>query len=75
MQYLPTHGFEWVEIVTEYSDFWTEFVLKQEDEQEDGYMFEVDLGYSEELHDSHDNFTLTLRRICSAHTRNNWQMT
>ena len=33
------------------------------------------MGYPEELHDSHDNFTLTLRRICSAHTRNNWQMT
>ena len=57
-QYLPTHGFEWVEIVTESPDFWTEFVLKQEDEQEDGYMLEVDLGYPEELHDSHDNFPL-----------------
>ena len=43
MQYLPTHGFEWVEIVTESPDFRTEFVLKQKDEQE-----EVNLGYPEE---------------------------
>ena len=55
-QFLPTHGFEWVELYTESPEFWTEFVQKQEDEQEDGYIFEVDLEYPEELHDLHDNF-------------------
>ena len=57
-QFLPTHGFEWVELYTESPEFWTEFVQKQEDEQEDGYIFEVDLEYPEELHDLHDNFPL-----------------
>ena len=57
-QYLPTHGFEWVPLDTESPEFWTEFVSKQADEQEDGYLFEVDLAYPKELHDTHDNFPL-----------------
>jgi hypothetical protein len=57
-QFLPTHGFEWMELYTESTEFWTEFVLKQKDEQDDGYMFEVDLEYPTELHDKHDNFPL-----------------
>jgi hypothetical protein len=57
-QFLPTHGFEWLVLHTESPEFWTEFVMKQYDEQEDGYIFEVDLEYPEELHDAHDNFPL-----------------
>ena len=57
-QFLPTHGFEWVVLETESPDFWTEFVLNQQDEQEDGYIFEVDLEYPTHLHDAHDNFPL-----------------
>ena len=57
-QYLPTHGFEWIPLDTESPEFWTEFVSKQSDEQEDGYLFEVDLAYPKELHDTHDNFPL-----------------
>ena len=40
-QYLPTGGYEWVK-VSENED-WTEFILKQGDEQEEGYFLEVDL--------------------------------
>ena len=54
MQYLPTGGFEWVD-VTEREN-WEDFILQQHDEQEEGYMLEVDLEYPLELHDIHDNF-------------------
>ena len=35
---------------------WIEFILKQQDEQEQGYFLEVDLEYPEELHDTHNNY-------------------
>ena len=54
LQYLPTGGFEWVD-VTEREN-WGDFILQQKDEQDVGYMLEVDLEYPDELHDSHDNF-------------------
>ena len=57
-QYLPTHGFKWVKLDTECSEFWTEYVLQQEDCQDTGYFFEVDLEYPEELHDTHDQYPL-----------------
>ena len=57
-QYLPTHGFEWVPLDTISPEFWTEFILNLEDEQETGYMFEVDLEYPAELHDLHDTYPL-----------------
>ena len=57
-QYLPTGEFKWMHLETTSPEFWSEFALNQNDEQEHGYMFEVDIVYSEELHDSHDNFQL-----------------
>ena len=51
-QYLPTGWFEWVE-VSEIED-WVDFILKQGDEQEEGYFLEVDLEYPEELYDLYD---------------------
>ena len=51
---LPTVGFVWVD-VTERENR-AEFILQQQDEQEDGYFLEVDLEYPEELHDTHDNY-------------------
>ena len=56
--YLPTKGFEWVPLETLSPEFWTEFVLAQKDEQDDGYMFEVDMRYPEHLHNSHDDYPL-----------------
>ena len=57
-QFLPTHGFEWLPLDTESPEFWTNFVSKQNDEQEDGFFFEVDLDYPSHLHDHYDNFPL-----------------
>ena len=60
-QYLPTGGFEWVE-VSENED-WVDFILKQGDEQEEGYFLEVDLEYPEELHDLHDTYPCAPERF------------
>ena len=57
-QYLPTHGFKWMKLETECPKFWTNFVLEQEDCQDTGYFFEVDLEYPKELHDTHDQYPL-----------------
>ena len=57
-QFLPTHGFEWVTLDTESPEFWADFVCMQTDQQEDGFLFEVDLEYPSYLHDQHDNFPL-----------------
>ena len=43
---------------TENQEFLTDFVSRQTDEQEDGYLFEVDLEYPSYLHEQHDNFPL-----------------
>ena len=61
LQYLPTGGFEWVD-VTEREN-WGEFILQQEDESPVGYMLEVDLEYTYLLHDSHDNFPCAPERM------------
>ena len=58
LQHLPTGGFKWVEMETESVEFWAEFILKQQEEQDEGYIFEVDLEYPSNLHDEHDNFPL-----------------
>ena len=42
MQYLPTSSFKWVDVKER--ENWGEFILEQEDEQEDGYMLEVILS-------------------------------
>ena len=60
-QYLPIGGFMWVE-VSERED-WAEFILNLKDEQDVGYMFEVDLEYPEHLHDLHDAYPLAPEKI------------
>ena len=60
-KYLPTGGFEWIE-VSENED-WTDFILKQKDKQEEGYFLEVDLEYPEELHDLHDTYPCTPEKL------------
>ena len=62
-QYLPTHGFKWVKLETLSTDYWTKFVLEQEDCQDTGYFFEVDLEYPKELHDTHDQYPLAPEHV------------
>ncbi len=64
MAYLPTGDFEWIPMnVPRSAEFWTEFILSQKDEQETGYMFEVDLHYPPHLHDAHDNYPLAPEHV------------
>ena len=48
MQWLPFAGFEWIEDVEKTPDFWN-----VPEDSEVGYLLEVDLGYPQELHDTH----------------------
>ena len=51
---LPISDFMWVEVSS--IEDWADFILKQGDEQEIGYILEVDLEYPEELHDLHESY-------------------
>jgi len=62
-QYLPTHGFKWVKLETVSPEYWSNFVLEQEECQDTGYFFEVDLEYPKELHDTHDQYPLAPEHI------------
>ena len=57
-EYLPTHGFKWVEKTFNDIDYWTKFILKQNENQAIGFFFEIDLEYPDELHDLHDDYPL-----------------
>ena len=57
-QYLPTDGFVWVQDSLNDLNYWTQFILKQNDCQNIGYFFEIDLEYPDELHDLHDEYPL-----------------
>ena len=64
MAYLPTGGFEWMDMtIPRDLEFWTDFVLSQKDEQDEGFMFEVDLHYPPHLHDLHDNYPLAPEHV------------
>ena len=63
MEYLPTGGFEWITLDTTSPEYWTNFVNNQEDEQDKGYFFEVDLEYPQELHDKHDAYPLAPEHV------------
>ena len=62
-QYLPTGGFEWVDLENTSPEYWTNFVLNLQDETDIGYFFEVDLKYPKELHDLHDQYPLAPEHV------------
>ena len=60
-QYLPTGSFRWIEVSTK--EDWTDFIVKQKNEQEEGYFFEVDLEYPEDLHNLHHTYPYAPERF------------
>ena len=71
-QYLPTGGFEWVHLDTTSPEYWTKFVNEQQDKQDLGYFFNVDLEYPKELHDLHDAYPLALWEDRPLLSRQGW---
>ena len=59
-QYLPTHGFKWVE---DLSMFTEDFIKNLKNEQDIGYIMEVDLFYPDNLHDAHDQYPLAPNKV------------
>ena len=57
-EFLPTGGFKWFKMKSESLQYWRNFILQQNDCQENGFFFEVDLEYPEHLHDNHDQYPL-----------------
>ena len=50
-------GFEWEEDLSQFTE---DMIKKLKDEQDVGFMLEVDLEYPEELHDKHDQVLVLL---------------
>ena len=60
-QYLPTGRFDLVTVSNIENQ--AEFILKQGDEQEEGFFPEVDLEYPEELHYPHDTYPFAPEKL------------
>ena len=58
-KYLPTHGFRWL-TASEVANF---DIRLYEDEQEDGFILEVDLKYPHHLHDQHSDYPLAAEQL------------
>ena len=56
-QPLPTHGFRFLQ--PDEIEAMAVEVGELADDAEDGYIFEVDLSYTQHLHDAHDDYPLT----------------
>ena len=48
-EFLPTHGFEWMDVETKSLEEWNDFILNQNAEQDTGYIFLCDLSYPSHL--------------------------
>ena len=56
-QYLPVGGFKWEEDLSQFTE---DMIKNLKDEQDEGFLLEVDLEYPEELHDKHDQVLVLL---------------
>lgn len=65
MQRLPISDFQWCG-----NEFSTEDILKISDESLMGYMFEVDLDYPKQLHDSHKDYPFCAQNQIVPNTKN-----
>lgn len=59
-QYLPYDNFKWVDG----SSFNDESILSISDTNDEGYIFEVDLEYPDNLHESHNDYPLAPESLC-----------
>ena len=51
-QKLPVHGFKWLEDTSEINE---EFIKNYDENNDKGYILEVDVKYPKKLHDIHSN--------------------
>lgn len=56
---LPTHGFRWL---TE-TQIRNLMILNIDEDDEDGYIFEVDLHYPDNIHDKHNDYPLAAEHL------------
>ena len=57
-QSMPTHGFKWLSSEEIMMKNTTDVILNLPDDAPDGYIFEVDLEYPEEIHNLHNDYPL-----------------
>lgn len=68
-KFLPQKDFKW-----NTEEWTTEKILNLKDDDKTGYLFNVDLEYPEELHDTHNNYPLCPERLCvNKNDLNKWQ--
>ena len=53
-------GFEWVEDTSQFNE---DFIKSYNEENDEEYFFEVDVQYSEKLHDLHNDFIFLPKRL------------
>ena len=59
-QKLPVNGFKWIEDVTEIDK---KFIKNYDEDSDKGYIFEVDVKYTEKLHDLHSDLPFLPERM------------
>ena len=59
-QKLPVNGFKWVNDVTEINE---EFIKSYDENNDKGYIFEVDVKYPRKLHDLHSDLPFLPKRM------------
>jgi len=59
-QALPHGNFEW----SDSGNFNTERIMNMTEDQDKGYIFQVDLEYPKELHDKHNDYPLAVESLC-----------
>ena len=59
-QKLPVNGFKWVNDVTEINE---EFIKNYDENNDNGYILEVDVKYSKKLHDLHSDLPFLPKRM------------
>ena len=59
-QKLPVNNFKWVEETFEFNEY---FIKRYNEESDERYFLEVDVQYSEKLHDLHKDLPYKLEKL------------